>query len=334
MITAGEWAGLAVGCGASVAISSIGTPILRRRLMRSNTLDVPNERSSHTSPTPRGAGLVVGAASLVGLALTLPGWRSIVVAVAAASLGAVGWIDDRRDLPVRLRLGAQFLVAAILAGAILFPGESIDVGRLAAWAVAVTGVVGFVNAFNFMDGINGISAGQSIVAGVFFTAVGVIRDLPDVAALGVVLAGSMAAFLPFNAPTASIFLGDVGSYFFGCWLGATALVAASHGVPLEVVVAPGLLYVIDTGSTLAIRYHRGNRLGEAHRDHAYQILARRAGQHAPAALAATALIGVASLAAILTLDSTLPVRLATVAATGLATLAAVVAVRLTSESAA
>src|SRR5207244_9022591 len=78
-------------------------------------------------------------------------------------------------------------------------------------------VVAYTNAFNFMDGINGISAAQVIVAGGYFGIVGTQRHVPLLAAGGFVAAGAAAAFLPFNFPKATVFLGDVGSYFLGAW---------------------------------------------------------------------------------------------------------------------
>ncbi len=291
---------------AAVAISAVGVPPLRTRLRARGRVDVPNDRTSHVGEIPRGAGLVVA----VGVAATGTLWlvleaeddRLAVAAVVfgSAMLGLVGLLDDRRDLGPIVRLGAQVAVAAAIAVATI--DGTVGAGRIVAGAVAVVAVVGYVNAFNFMDGINGISGLQAVLAGVFFAALGLNEDLPHVAAMGALVAAGFVGFLPYNFPSASVFLGDVGSYFGGCWLAGCAALSVQAGVPVAVAIAPGLLYLVDTATTLLRRLLGGRPVLEAHREHAYQRLAVALGSHVPVTFAAGFAIAVASAAALAAVD--------------------------------
>lgn len=244
-------------------------PILRRR----GLMDVPNARSSHTSPVPRGGGLAV----LIGLlgsaaAFAVAGGEVLWPVLAAALLvAALGFADDVWSLDSRVRLVVQLAVASALAvwihNAFGFAEPALLCGVLGA-----VGVVAYVNAFNFMDGINGISAMNACVAGGWFAWVGFDYELDGVPAIALGLTGASLGFLPWNSPVARVFLGDVGSYALGMVLAGLAAVCWAQGVPGLLCVAPLALYLADTGWALAERARRGRRLLDAHRDHAYQRL--------------------------------------------------------------
>src|SRR5262249_3675175 len=114
-------------------------------------------------------------------------------------------------------------------------------------------IVGYVNAFNFMDGINGISVAQIVAAGLAWGMVGAWEDQADLVGASFGLVGAALAFMPFNFPNARVFLGDVGSYFFGGWLAVLAVASLSWGLTVEMALAPLLLYACDTGVTLLRR---------------------------------------------------------------------------------
>ena len=132
---------------------------------------------------------------------------------------------------------------------------------------------------NFMDGINGISVAQTTVAGVHLALVGRLIGIDEITVVGLAATGSALAFAPWNAPRARMFLGDVGSYFLGFLLSATALAAVISGAPVLLVVAPFSLYLLDTATTLALRIARGARITEAHREHAFQRLVTQGRSH-------------------------------------------------------
>ena len=131
-------------------------------------------------------------------------------------------------------------------------------GGLAGAGMVVVFIVGYVNAFNFMDGINGISAAQTIVAGVFWWALGSGEQLDGLSTGSAIVVGATLAFVPFNFPKARVFLGDVGSYFLGAWLAVLAVMALRADVTPEAVLAPLGIYLADTGATIARRVRRGS----------------------------------------------------------------------------
>jgi len=255
-------------------VSAALAPLALAVLRRARVLDHPSARSSHSVPVLRGGGVAPGLAAVASLALTATlrqdPWRA--VALVAVVFGLIGLLDDVVGIRALHRLALQF-VAALGAAAFLLSHLT---GPVAWRGVAVAGsvfwLVGFVNAYNFMDGIDGISVAQAVGAGTTWVVVGTIADRPALAAAGAVIAGAALGFAPFNVPRARMFLGDVGSYFIGAWLAAVAVLALRSGVPPEAVLAPLALYVADTGSTLVRRVTRGERWYLPHRDHAYQRL--------------------------------------------------------------
>ena len=276
-------------------------PLSIRWLRRRGILDIPNHRSSHAATTPRGGGLAVIAALLVGtLAVsTTTGPTTAVLLGGCIVLGGVGLVDDLRGLPPQIRLLAQLGVGA-LAG-LLLPEPII---ALAAILVCSVWVASFVNAFNFMDGINGISALTGLVAGIAYSAMGYHYGDPEAAAFSAALAGACLAFLPFNTPKARVFLGDVGSYALGFAIAALGWAVWAAGAPLLLALAPTSVYLVDTGSTLVRRWRRGEALTQAHREHVYQRLTQAGWSHIRTstfvALVQVSVIVVTSLGALIT----------------------------------
>ncbi len=172
--------------------------------------------------------------------------------------------------------------------------------------LVVVWIVSYVNAFNFMDGIDGISVAQAVVAGVTWSALGTAEDLPGVAAGGAIITGAAMGFAPFNVPRARMFLGDVGSYFFGAWLAMIAVLGVRYGVAPEAMLAPLGLYLADTGATLVRRFRRGDPWFLPHREHVYQRLTARGWSHMRVtALVTLALIVCSGLGAVALADSLL-----------------------------
>lgn len=280
---------------AVTALTLVGlVPLLRRM----HLLDVPNRRSSHRVPTPRGGGLAVlvgiAAAVLVGAPLQ-PFWYGVLGVVAV--LGAVGLVDDLRGLGTGVRLAAH-VVGGGAAGWLLTSGAGVGGAWLpAAVVVCALWVVAFVNAFNFMDGVNGISGVTGAVTGAWYGWLGYSSGDPALLLLGVALAGACVGFLPFNAVRARVFLGDVGSYGIGALIAVLAVwVAAGHG-GFVAAVAPVAVYAADTGWTLLRRWHAGASLTTAHREHVYQRLTDRGFTHEAVAASVGALTAACCLVA-------------------------------------
>lgn len=277
---------LAAGVAAGI-LSWAGTraliPVLRRRRL----LDVPNERSSHRVPTPRGGGLaVIAAVLLVWVALAAASRvepRITLVMLAAAGLAAVSWIDDRRGLAPGLRLVAQAVAVALGAVALPAGGGVLGplVGSTVALGLAALAWLWFVNLFNFMDGIDGLAGGEAAAIGVglvLFATVGAGRD-PGLAALAAAAAGAAIGFLMWNWAPAQVFLGDVGSVPLGYLIGFLLLGAALRGYWRAALILPAY-FLADASLTLLRRLWRGERVWLAHREHLYQRAVERGLGHA------------------------------------------------------
>jgi Fuc2NAc and GlcNAc transferase len=273
-----------VGVVAAV-LSTGGVAVLRDWAGRRRILDIPNERSSHTRPTPRGGGLAIVAVVLLGTVLcAVGGLFGVTRALALCGTGAllvavVSWVEDLWCLPVALRLSAH-VAAALLAfvgsfGVIRAVSSTVRIP----WGPAIVGgvllvwIVGLTNAYNFMDGIDGIAASQGVIAGVAWAAFGWHAGEASLAILGTLICGSCLGFLIHNWSPAKIFMGDVGSAFLGFVLAVLPLLAARHDARMALagvlVVWP---FVFDTGFTLCRRLVRREDVFRSHRSHLYQRL--------------------------------------------------------------
>ena len=293
---------LALGLLAMGITLALG-PLVLALLRHGQVLDHPSARSSHVTPVPRGGGIAPAVGALVALAVapSVPGSHRWALALAAGVFGLVGLLEDVLGIRALRRLGIQFAASAF-AGLFLLD----QLTGPAAWRYifaigAVFWLVAFVNAYNFMDGIDGISVAQAVGAGVTSFLVGTHADVPALAVGGAVIGGAALGFAPYNLPHARMFLGDVGSYFIGAWLAAVAVLGLRAGVPPEAVLGPMALYVADTGTTLVRRLARGARWYLPHREHVYQRLTAGGWSHVQASafvlgcVAACGALGAASL---------------------------------------
>ena len=292
---------------AAGAIAWAGTGLILRLLQRRAILDVPNPRSSHSQPTPRGGGIaVVGSIAIVWIAwwlldLSAGAWWPIFAATAVLAL--VSWADDLRGMPVGLRLATH--LACVVAGVSLLPENQMVLQGVVPWwldrLVAVVAWLWFVNLYNFMDGIDGITSVETIAIGGGLILVSVVGGWEYPAgALALVIAAAAAGFLPWNWNPARIFLGDVGSVALGYLCGWLLLVAAAQGWWSVALILP-LYYLADATITLAAQVLRRERIWQAHATHFYQRAARRAASHGRISLViatTNALLVVAAVAAV------------------------------------
>ena len=291
-------------------------PVVLSGLRRWEVLDVPGARSSHARPVPRGGGLApaVGASVALALAPSVPAQLRAGLLAGAGLFAVIGFLEDVVGIPALRRLALQVVAAVVM---VPFLAWSLD-GRgapgpvlvAAALAAAALWLVAYVNAFNFMDGINGISVAQVVVAGATWYVVGRVEDVPGLLVPASIAVGAALAFAPFNFPGARMFLGDVGSYFLGAWLAALALYALGTGISPEAVLAPLSVYLVDTGTTLIRRFRRRETLHLPHRDHTYQRLVRLGWSHTRTTLFVAAVMAVTSALGGLALTESLALRVA------------------------
>lgn len=248
-------------------------------------MDLPNERSLHSRPIIRGGGLPVVCLSLGGwlisgfLLRSFPVYAFLAYAGGAALIALVGWFDDLNPLSSELRFVVHCGAALLIIWAFGYP-EVIGVPFFGearfGWfglLLALIWLVGLTNAYNFMDGIDGIAGGQGVVAGIGWFLLGRQGAPHPIALLGLLLAAGCLGFLGQNWPPARIFMGDVLSTFLGFTFAAMAIIAAKDDPRL--VAAGALLvwpFVFDTIFTLLNRIRKGERPGSAHRSHLYQRL--------------------------------------------------------------
>lgn len=247
-------------------------------IMRRYALAIPNARSSHKAPTPQGAGIGVIVATIVVAALT---WQTFghradtatitIVLAAAAGIGIVGAIDDIRPIGVLPRLLLQ--AAAVAAILYVLPVDTRIAPMLPLWFERLAlgfGALWFVNLTNFMDGIDWITAAETIPITAFFVIALFVggASFPE-GVVAVALCGAMIGFAPLNKPVAKMFLGDVGSLAIGLLLAWMLIGLAGRGHLAAALLLP-LYYVADATITLLRRLARGEKVWVAHRTHFYQ----------------------------------------------------------------
>jgi len=273
---------------AAFVLSAAITGLVRIYAQRVNLLDVPNQRSSHEVSTPRGGGLGI---VLVFLGASVALWATgrleyetaVALVLGGGLIAAIGFVDDHSHVSSGWRLLVQIIAATIavmvLGGLpeIQFGEAAVDLG-LAGDLLAIFFMVWFTNAFNFMDGIDGIAASEAA-----FIAVGALAAFAAGNAVGIllgVLAAASLGFLVWNWPPAKLFLGDVGSAF----LGFTVIVLAIRvTADADMSVWPWLIlagvFIVDSTVTLISRMLLRQDWTSAHRNHAYQRASRRFGSH-------------------------------------------------------
>ncbi|UMY62936.1 MraY family glycosyltransferase [Pseudomonas sp. LS.1a] len=281
-------------------VSLLMTAGLRRYALARSVIDVPNARSSHTVPTPRGGGVAIVVTfllSIVGVVLSGAGDSRTLAALGGggALIAIIGFMDDHGHIPARWRLLGHFIAAAwMLAWMGGLPpltlfGWQVDLGWLGGVLAAVY-LVWLLNLYNFMDGIDGIASIEAITVCLGAASLYSLAGLGGHAVLPLLLAAAVAGFLFWNFPPAKIFMGDAGSGFLGIVLGGLSLQAAW--------LAPELLwcwlillgvFIVDATYTLGRRLLRGDKVYEAHRSHAYQFASRQFGRHLPVTLAVAVL---------------------------------------------
>ena len=272
--------GLIAWCALFAVLGAAGTWMARAYALQRQLVDEPGERRSHRVATPRGGGIAIALAFLVALVAMILREPREIVFLACAGFGlllvaGIGWVDDHRPLSPWLRLAVHAVAATGLGVGFYLSGASGAV----AMTTSVSALV-LVNIWNFMDGIDGLAATQTVlVAAAFIFLAGNSLAIH----LGLALIASTLAFVPFNFPRASIFLGDVGSGALGFAL-ALMLGMSLDAKPLQawpLVLLPLSAFLLDAGLTLSTRMLRGDRWWMPHVEHAYQRWAQCTGRHPP-----------------------------------------------------
>lgn len=278
----------------SVAVAFIVSVLLTRRfcepLSLFHLLDHPNERSLHTRPTPRSGGVAIFVALGVsagiyslGVDLT-PMLYSL--GAGACVVAALSFLDDRKGLPVSVRLPGHLVAAMLLVvGGLSLPGLSLP-GIAWHWPewlgifFSLMFLIWMTNLYNFMDGMDGFAAGMAVIGFSTFALLGYLASNLDFVMLNLMIVAAVAGFLWFNFPPARIFMGDTGSSLLGLLAGGISIWGAREGVfPFWVALLVFSPFIVDSTVTLVRRLGRAERVWQAHKSHYYQRLVQSGWGH-------------------------------------------------------
>lgn len=275
---------LALLLGAFIISLSL-TQLYRTAAIALRIVAEPNERSAHQQITPTGAG--IGFVTVSGLAILLYSSQiadnlspQLLVLLPVFVVAVLGFVDDLRDLSWQIRLGVQGLCAVAVMLMLDFPElpvahHAVDLGLLGE-ALGLFCLVALLNFYNFMDGIDGIAASEGVfvlcAAALLSTMLGVtsVFLIPALA-----VAACVCGFLVLNRPLAKVFMGDIGAGFLGLLFGVFILREALIPVWTWLILLG--YFIVDAGVTIIHRLWRGERIQDAHSEHAYQHLNRRVG---------------------------------------------------------
>jgi Fuc2NAc and GlcNAc transferase len=272
--------------GAAFLLTYFGVKAFRRWSLRKNIFDIPNERSSHTEPTPRGGGLIIDVVCLsIFFAYCLIFQTNIYWSyfLGAIIVAVISWLDDLFTVPSVWRFLCHSLAAILVVwnlgfwDSVYIPfGGTIQLGQIGQ-IITFFWIVWMINAYNFMDGIDGIAGVQAFTAGIGWLVVGILLGIEHAGFYGGVIAFSSLGFLIHNWQPAKIFMGDVGSAFLGYSFAVLPLVALKETNQeqfLLPVIAVTLvsLFVFDSLITLFKRILKREKIWQAHREHIYQKL--------------------------------------------------------------
>jgi Fuc2NAc and GlcNAc transferase len=252
--------------------------------------DIPNERSSHHTPTLRGGGVgFVLSLLILILSMTISQnmdlYFGFALFLGSAGVAWAGWIDDRKGLPPAKRLVVHLACAALVAGSVLLNVEIKPITMLLFGLLCTIFLAWYVNLYNFMDGTDALASVQAVTV-TFWSAVHCyFTGDHELMGFFVAFGLSVLGFLRFNWPPARVFMGDVGSGFLGFMFGSLALYGHFKG-SLDFLTSLLLMSVFlgDSGYTLIVRFFKRKNIFQAHRSHAYQHSVQRGLSHRSLAL--------------------------------------------------
>ncbi len=251
-------------------------------------LDIPNSRSSHDRPIPKSGGIVIVITFLIGVAaIYLVGDDTMIkqkyffgFLFSSLLIAGISLYDDLTEKPFLFKLVGQIIATGVVMGSGLVIHElalpwvgPVQLG-VAGYVITFIWIIGLTNAYNFMDGLNGMAAGPAIISGLFFCFLSFSQGSTFVYIICYTLIAGALGFMVFNFPRAHLFMGDVGSAFLGFVFATLGIIAAlydhSH---TSLFVMPLLLfnYIYDTAFTFVRRLLRHENVFAAHRTHLYQL---------------------------------------------------------------
>ena len=286
------------GCFLVTFLFSLGiTSLVREYAVKNAVIDMPNERSSHTEPTPRGGGIAISipiVISIIGVYLfdLISSPLFIGLLISALIITIIGWLDDHKHIMFYWRV-IFYSIASIWTISWVGSLDAISIGLIRIplpymWGYIVTflGLVWLTNLYNFMDGTDGLAALQGICAGFFGGVLMLLEGETGLALICFIIVSSCLGFLYWNWPPAKIFMGDIGSCLLGFIFGALALISDVTGtVSVSIWCMLLSVFICDATFTLIKRIVRREKWYDAHCSHAYQRLVQMGMTHKQLAIA-------------------------------------------------
>lgn len=258
---------------ASFGLGVLGSWLVARKAQKLGFIDLPNHRSSHTMPTPKGGGIGILLAFLLGSIFfdINPLFWSAALLLSLTSL-----IGDRIEIPPKWRLVVQFFSALLVVSSYLWvkPHDEITVVLLLFYITAYSVlIVGTANFFNFMDGINGIAGITGVICFGLIALFGAVYDVDTTyVKLSICISASCLGFLPFNVPNAKVFMGDVGSVLLGFVFACMVMEVSRDITELICILSFLFPFYADELTTMLIRMRDREDLSSPHRRHLYQLI--------------------------------------------------------------
>jgi Fuc2NAc and GlcNAc transferase len=266
-------------------LTYFGVEIFRRWCLKREVVDIPNERSSHSNPTPRGGGLIIVVISLAFYITytSINGSIKWAYILGAIAISAISWFDDLFSIKSswRFMVHAFAAVVAIIGiGTLNLETFGISGSHWISYIVTFFWIVWLTNAYNFMDGIDGIAASQAITASIGWAIFGYISGTHEITYFATIISATNLGFIIHNWSPAKIFMGDVGSAFLGFTFAVIffdKLDLSKNAFIFAIVTVP--IFLADSIFTFLWRVGKGERFWEAHRSHIYQRLVLRGHSH-------------------------------------------------------
>lgn len=252
------------------------TFVVRLAIVRFNVMDIPNDRSSHGLPTPKGGGL--GFALITTLLMLLnPDPTIIAVAFTGLAIALTGFLDDVKETSFFIRFAIQSVCALVILAFLPVDSnlsEELSIPIELIYLLGFFFIVWLTNLYNFMDGIDGLAATQGILLGAALLIIDGTTDYSGkLLDLFLGLSAVLAGFMAFNFPPARIFMGDAGSAFLGFTLAGLCLTeTAANPESLWLLLVLLAVFACDATAALLCRLIRGKKVYQAHRSHLYQLI--------------------------------------------------------------
>jgi len=270
--------------------------LTRFMIHRARILDVPNERSSHHIPTPKSGGVAIVVTFFIGVMIMfivstkvmIVRWYFFGFVISATLIAGISFYDDIKNKPYTIKLITQmFSICLVLAFGIVIDRLALPYSwaqHLGCWGYFLSffWLIGLTNAFNFMDGLDGLAGGTALIVSAFFCIITFSQGSNFVYITCYTLFAGTLGFLIYNFPSARIFMGDVGSTFLGFSFAVLAIIAARYDAShTSFFVMPLLFFnfIYDTAFTFFRRLLSGERVIDAHRSHLYQLFQRLGYNH-------------------------------------------------------